>query len=305
MQNKFLLFILLLVCVACRQPVDKRSMEHVPIVDINANMQLMADSVVLLELPLTDTLILYKNARVAVVEHNLVVAEDSTEVCWVKVAHNQKLQGWLKQADLEESFVPVHYISQAIYAFSRTYMPYSVVCVSLFVILFLYRTYRKKKIWLVYVNDIDSVYPLLFCFLVGLSATLYESVQLFDPDAWQQFFFKPTLSPFQPSVWVTSFLLSLWAIVLVGLATLDVVFRRLSLSEALFYLLGLLAAAICGYLFFVFATRIYVGYLFLLIAFYLFIQKVRAVSIYSYYCGNCAKRIRTKGQCPHCGAINR
>lgn len=304
MLYKLLLASLVFLCFACKPMAERAHQESEVIVATNANLELVADSVLLIEFPLTDSLILYKPTNVVVVEHTIVV-EDSVEVAWIKVACSQKVQGWLRQSELKEVFIPVHYISQAIHLFSKTYMPYCFVCVALFIIFYLYRVYRKKKIWLVYVNDIESVYPMLFCCVVAVSATLYESVQAFDPHGWQYFFFNPALSPVQPSAWVTAFLLSLWAIVLVGLATLDVVFKRLPLGEAFFYLLGLIAASICGYMFFVLTTRIYLGYFFLLGMFYLLYRRVRVLGFYSYQCGNCGARLKAKGRCGRCGAINR
>ena len=59
------------------------------------------------------------------------------------------------------------------------------------------RAFMKKRLQMVYFNDIDSVYPLFLCLLMAFSATVYETMQVFVPDTWEHFYFNPTLSPFK------------------------------------------------------------------------------------------------------------
>lgn len=271
----------------------------------NMNLALYADSVVLELLPVKDTYIqLYKGAQVVVAEL-AVHPEDSLDVVWVKVAHNQEVQGWIRESELIDAFVPVDSISQFIHLFSHTQVPYFIAVLSLFVGGHLLRMSRKKQLRMVYLNDIDSIYPLLLCLLIALSATLYESIQLFAPDVWQRYFFAPTLSPFKVPAILSVLLIVLWLKLLVALAALDDMFSQLSPSEAFFYLLGLLSVGIFCYLFFMFTTRFYVGYAFLGVAVVLFFRKAHRLPIYKYRCGGCGKKLQAKGTCPYCGAVNR
>ncbi len=48
----------------------------------------------------------------------------------------------------------------------------------------------------------------------------------------------------------------------------------------------------------------HIGYFFLACFIRLFVKKVRRGSGYKYRCGNCGQKLREKGQCPHCGAVN-
>lgn len=300
------LLLLVVGLVSCHYPHPDAGEEVYSVVSKNANLEVFADSVELEVLPIKDTyVVLYRGAQVVVAEV-AVHPEDSVDSVWVKVAHSQEVQGWLRQSELTSSFVTVDSISQFIYLFSHTHLSYFIVVVALFIAVYLFRAFRKKQIRLVYFNDIDSIYPLLLCLLMAISATLYESIQLFAPETWQQYFFNPTLSPFQVPPILSAFLVSIWLIALVLLAAVDDVFSQLpSPSEAFFYLLGLVSTCIFCYYFFMLTTSFYIGYLFLGVAVVLFVHKVRKVIVYAYRCGNCGGKLKTKGACPHCGAENK
>ncbi|MDR0657994.1 MAG: hypothetical protein LBG18_03510 [Mediterranea sp.] len=306
MKHPATLLLLVIGFVSCHYPRPGTGGGIHPVVRKNANLELYADSAALELLPLKDAYIsLYKGAQVVVAEF-AVHAGDSVDTVWVKVAHTQKAQGWLRESELTASFVPVNGISQFIHLFSHTYMSCFVVIVALFIAAYLFRISRRKQVRMVCFNDIDSIYPLLLCLLTAISAMLYESVQLFAPQTWREYFFNPTLSPFETPGILSTFLLSLWLTVLVMLAALDDIFSRLSSpSEIFFYVLGLLSACIFCYFFFTLTTRYYIGYLFAGVAVLLFIQKARKMNVYRYHCGGCGGKLKAKGTCPHCGAVNR
>lgn len=300
-----LLCLFLVGLSSCHSPQAEVAEGVRSVVQPNMNLALYADSVVLELLPIKNTYVqLYKGAQVVVAEL-AVHPEDSVDSVWVKVAHNQEMQGWIRESELVGAFVPVDGISQFIHLFSHTHIPYFIAILSLFVGGYLLRISRKKQIRMVYFNDIDSIYPLLLCLLIMISATLYESVQLFAPDVWQHYFFSPTLSPFKVPAILSALLVTLWLILLVWLATLDEVFSRLSPSEALFYLLGLFSVGIFCYLFFILTIRFYIGYVFLGVAVVLFFRKAHRLPIYKYRCGGCGKKLQAKGGCPYCGAVNK
>lgn len=270
----------------------------------DTNLEVVGDSVSLECLPIKDTYIqLYKGDRVVVAEFAIHPA-DSVDSVWVKLAHTQDEQGWLREVDLKKSFVPSDSISQAIHFFSNTHASYFVIVFALFIGVYIFRTFRRKQLQIVYFNDIDSIYPLFLCLLMAFSATLYESMQMFVPDTWEHFYFNPTLSPFKVPFILSIFLLSLWLFLIVSLAVLDDLFRQLNPAAAIFYLLGLMSCCIFCYFFFILMAHIYVGYLFLLLFIWLFAKKLRHNVLYKYRCGYCGERLRDKGICPHCGAIN-
>ena len=93
--------------------------------------------------------------------------------------------------------------------------------------------------------------------------------------------------------------------IVVLLAVLDDLFRQLSPAAAVFYLLGLASCCIFCYFFFILTTSIYVGYLFLTAFVWVFLKRLRISLLASRYrCGRCGQKLREKGVCPHCGAIN-
>ena len=139
---------------------------------------------------------------------------------------------------------------------------------------------------------------------MAFSATLYESMQVFVPETWQYYYFNPTLSPFNVPVILSVFLLSIWVFIIVFLAVLDDLFRQLTPSAAVFYLLGLMSCCIFCYFFFILTTHFYVGYLFLAVFTGICFQRMRRSMGYRYRCGNCGRKIKEKGECPYCGAIN-
>ena len=265
----------------------------------------MQDSVVLACLPVKDCYnTLYRGDRVVVAEFAIHPA-DSVDSVWVKLAHSQEIQGWIGEREMMQAFVPTDSISQFIYLFSDTHASYFVIIFALFVGAWMLRLFRRKQLKMVYFNDIDSVYPLLLCLLMAFSATVYESMQVFVPETWEHFYFNPTLSPFKVPFILSVFLLSIWLFIIVLLAVLDDLFRQLSPAAAMFYLLGLASCCIFCYFFFILTTQIYIGYVFLVAFIWIFLKKVyTTLVVYRYRCGNCGQKLREKGRCLSCGAIN-
>ena len=269
------------------------------------NLELETDSLNLACLPLQNCInMIYKGERVVVAE----ISKDTTDVVdsiWVKVAHSDGVQGWVHEKDFKSQFVPVDSISQGIYIFSGVNKAVIAFMMFFFIAFFLIRDYQQQPFKLVWFNDIDSLYPLFLCLVVSCSATLYESMQLFAPDTWETYYYNPTLSPFKVPLVLGLFLGSLWLIIIAAITAVGEVFRHLSGLSILYYLVGLMAACVFCYLFYMFTTHIYIGYFFLFIFFLAFCRRLWLRTLrYPYRCGHCGQKLRSKGVCPHCGAIN-
>ena len=269
------------------------------------NLELLADSLNLACLPLQNcTNMLYKGDHVVVAE----IQKDTIDVndsIWVKLAHSDNLQGWVHERDLKLLFVPTDSISQAIHAFSGANKAVLALMMAIFIAFFLVRDYQKEPFKLVWFNDIDSLYPLFLCLVVAFSSTLYESMQLFVPDTWETFYYNPTFSPIELPWILTLFIGSLWLIIIATIAAVSEVFRHLSGWSTLYYLVGLMAACIFCYLFFMLTTHLYVGYFFILLLTAMFLRRLWLRSLrYPYRCGQCGQKLRQKGVCPHCHAMN-
>lgn len=272
---------------------------------LDANLEVWTDSVRLELLPVKDAYyMLHKGDRVVVAEF-VVHPADSVDSVWVKLAHSQEVQGWLREADLKRSFVPTDSISQAIHVFSDTHASYFMMVFAVFVAVWLVHAFRRKQLQLVYFNDIDSLYPLALCLLMACCATVYESMQIFVPDTWEHFYYNPTLSPWRVPFVLSLFLAGLWLFVIVLLAVLDDLFRQLSPFAAVAYLLGLASSCIFCYFFFILTTHFYVGYFFLAVFGWIFIRRLcRSLHSPRYRCGRCGGKLMRKGVCPHCGVVN-
>ena len=114
-----------------------------------------------------------------------------------------------------------------------------------------------------------SFYPTTLCLLIASSAVLYSSIQLFGPETWRHFYYHPSLNPFALPFWLGVFITSVWAIIIVAIATVDDVTRMLPLGQAILYLIGLAAVCAVCYVVFSITTLYYIGYP-LLIAYYYF-----------------------------------
>ena len=236
----------------------------------NTNLVLQADSINLVALPLKESYITLRQGDHVVVAELDVHPNDSVDSIWVKLAHSQEVQGWVRECEMKRAFVPADSISQAIYLFSDTHVPYFIVICALFVAFWLIRMLRRKSFRKSGFGDIDYVYPLLLCLLMAFCATLYETMQVFVPDTWEHFYYNPTLSPFRVPL-----------------------------------LLGLASACIFCYFFFILTTGIYVGYVFLALLAVLFVRVLRrSLHTSVYRCGNCGEALAQKGVCPYCGALN-
>jgi hypothetical protein len=107
---------------------------------------------------------------------------------------------------------------------------------------------------------------------------LYSSIQLFGPETWRHFYYHPSLNPFALPFWLGVFISSVWAIIILGLATIDDVYHSLPLADAILYLIGL--GAICAVVYVVFSitTLSYIGYPLLIAYYYFAIKRVKSIS---------------------------
>lgn len=215
-----------------------------------------------------DSITLFRNERIVVADIK-TVPSDTIDSVWVKVARDQLTFGWVHESELLSKVSPDDPISQFIDFFSDAhlliFLAFCVVVVAAYGIRRLLR--RGAKI--VHFNDIPSFYPTALCLLVASSAVLYSSIQLFGAETWRHFYYHPSLNPFALPFWLGVFVSSVWAIVIVAIATVDDVTHQLPLGASILYLSGLGAICAVCYVVFSITTLYYVGYP-LLIAYYVF-----------------------------------
>ena len=252
----------------------------------------------------TDSLILYHNDRIVVADIN-IIPDDAVDSVWVKVARDQNTMGWVHEKVLLKNSVPDDPISQFISIFSDTHLLIFLIFLCGISAVYLIRGMVKRNAKIVHFNDISTPYPTILTVIVASSATFYASIQMFAPDTWQDFYYNPTLNPFAVPPILSIFLVSVWAMLVVGIATVDEVRKYLPFGDAVLYLSGLLGMCAVDYIVFSVSTLYYIGYV-LLIGYvvYAFMAYHKNVEK-SYICGNCGARLTHKGICPECGAFNK
>lgn len=251
----------------------------------------------------TDTLVFHRKEHVVVADVRILSA-DSVDSVWVQLANDQNRFGWIHESEMLKKVVPNDSISQFILTFSDSHLLIFLIFITLISVVYLFRQLMRKKTYFVIIHDVGSFYPTLLCLLVATSAAFYASIQMYAPDAWQQFYYHPTLNPFSVPTILSLFLCSVWAILIVGLAAADQVIHLLDFGDALNYLLGLAAVCAANYIVFSILTLYYIGYP-LLVAYAVFaVWRFLKFNSVVYYCGNCGATLHRKGRCPHCGAYN-
>ncbi|MGN0282178.1 MAG: zinc ribbon domain-containing protein [Prevotella sp.] len=250
-----------------------------------------------------DSCVIAPGERVVVADI-IYVPTDTIDSVWVKLAHDQSTQGWIQESRMLPNVKPDDPISWFIDTFSDVHLLYFLALFVVFAAAYSLLLLKRRKALIVHINDIDSIFPMLLALLVATSAVAYASIQLFDPDSWRHFYYHPTLNPFALPPKLSSFMTFVWAIVIVTIAAVDDVFRRLAVGEALLYTLGLAAVCAVDYVVFSISTLYYIGYPLLVVYFVYAIRMYIKNSLHAYRCGNCGKPLRQLGRCPYCGTIN-
>ncbi len=270
------------------------------------NLMVQADTLLLARFPISglyDTL--FRGDTVAVAEF-MANPSDSIDTIWVKLAHDQQVQGWIHEEEVERFLTPINPISYGIRLFSALHTRIFLAVFVLSLAYYWVHRRRKKELRRIFFHEIDSAYPLLLCFVTAFCATIYESMQMFCPEAWEHFYFNPTLNPFKVRPALALFLLGAWGFIVILIATVEEVLKMIKLKFALLYLSALLLCCIFCYLLFIWTVRLWVGYLLLPAFLWVLARKIlRRPQIYRYRCGRCGTLLSEKGKCPSCGAINR
>lgn len=250
-----------------------------------------------------DTLYVTKGERVVVAEIE-TVPTDSIDSIWVKIARDQITQGWIHESELLQGVSPDDPISQFIDIFSDTHL---LIFLALFVVVcgfYAMRRLLRRRAYIVHFNDIDSIYPTLLCLLLSASATLYAGIQMFGAESWRHFYYHPSLNPFALPFHLGLFVASVWAVIIIGVATVEDVFRHLSGADALLYMAGLAAICALDYVVFSISTLYYIGFPLLIVYVVASLKLLSRRTHYRYTCGRCGKPLLQKGRCPACGAEN-
>lgn len=278
---------------------------------LNYNFIVKKDSLVLLRQQpeellnnmMTDSVTVYRYDHIVVADIRIIPSYHADSV-WIQVARDQQTFGWTRESSLLKATVPSDPISQFISIFSDSHLLVFLIIISIISAAYLMRTLLKRNARIVHFNDIGSFYPTLLALIVATSATLYSSIQNFEADMWRHFYFNPTLNPLDVPFVLAVFLSSVWAMLVIALAVADSVRRMLQPTEALLYLSGLAGVCALNYIIFSITTLYYIGYPLLVAYAYYAIKRYFCHTRCRYICGNCGARLKKKGICQQCGAMN-
>ena len=245
----------------------------------------------------TDSFAVKKGKEVVVADIRILPIDKQDSV-WVQIATEDYAFGWIHESRLLKQVDPADPISQFISTFSNVHLLIFLIVFSIMGVGYLARKILKKNAHIVHFNDISSFYPTLLAVIVALSAAFYASIQLFAPETWREFYFHPSLNPFSQPLLLNIFLVLVWAMLIIGLATIDDVRRLLKSGETLLYLSGLGAVCAVNYIVFSVLTLYYIGYPLLIAYIYYAFRVYLRKSSETYYCGNCGVRLHRKGRCP-------
>lgn len=241
--------------------------------------------------------------RMAVADIRILPA-DSVDSVWIQLVTEQYAMGWTHESKLLKGVDPDDPISQFISIFSNRHLIIFLVVISLMAVGFVGRKLLRRNSHIVHFNDINSFYPTLLALIVATSATFYATIQNFAPETWREFYFHPTLNPFSQPWPIEIFLISVWAMLIVGIAAVDDTLHQLKFDDAFWYLCGLGAVCAVDYIVFSISTLYYIGYILLLVyvwfAVHVYFKRNRS----TYICGNCGAQLHRKGRCPYCGTMN-
>ena len=232
--------------------------------------------------------------------------QDSVSSFMIKVARDQQCQGWIEEATLLKYGIPDSPIAKFIHYFSSRNFFFVLFFVVIATILYVVQVVRKKTMYFVHFNDIRSFYPTLLCLTVSFGAVLYGSLQKFAPETWEEFYFNPTLNPFQnglPLI-LSLFVVSLWLMLFVGLAVVDDIWHLPDFSGKISYLAGLIGVCMILYLFFTLSVHAYIGYPLLLVYWVFAFYRHFKHGVPHFCCGECGAPISNSGRCSECGADN-
>ena len=260
-----------------------------------------------------DTCVVRNKDLLVVAQIKRIEASDSTmeDTFLIKVAHDQTTMGWVKESELLENAVPDDPISQLIDFMTGSRAIWMSSFLGFGVIAFFFRKMRKQKMSIslselkvVDLIEMDSFYPPLLLILVACVAALYASVQNFVPEFWQEYYFHPTMNPLLLPPIMAVLVTLVWLTLIVIVAVVIEVYNNFYSFRGIIYLFEIAGVCMLVYLLISWTILIYVGYLLLpiLIAYliYYYFKYIRCTMT----CGHCGRKIREKGICKHCGAIN-
>ena len=186
---------------------------------VNYNFIVTADSLTLisqqpeeyLQGMIIDSFFVYKESPLVVADFKTMPI-DSIDSIWVQLATANSCHGWVRESQLHNSVVPDDPISQFVKILSK---PVFHICLSIIALLILTMLIRNRN------RNLPLLYPAALLVTIFIAVALSVTIQLHHPGLWQEFYYHPTLNPFITPPLLCAFLLSLWIIIILFIASVD------------------------------------------------------------------------------------
>ena len=181
---------------------------------------------------------------------------------WVNVAQSAEHHGWLLEKDLRNKAIPDDPISFFIYKFSGWRSAAAIIFViGLMVAFFSIRRKHYAVVVKNFVEAISSPYAVAMTCAAGILGMVYGLLESIAPDAWQQFFFHPTINPFAEGIpfILRVFVAMIWINLVLAVATFDDFRTRMYLSKAIPHITIVYAVSLFIYIVVAFTSNIYIG----------------------------------------------
>lgn len=307
--RKSLIFLLALLLLAGCHPT---SLSDERPYDVNDNFLLTADHLLLQRMqPLhnqpVDTLMgftMLQRGDALVVAQVMVIPEDETDSVWVKVAHDQQTMGWIHENELLRSVVPDEPISRCIHFLARHHQLCLCLLSALCVVGCVWRWKKNLPLRLPLITDLPSLYPTVLVMSVSASALLFSALDKSAPHLWAQYYYHPTLNPFEWPLLLGAFLCVLWVSLILFVASWSVAFHLLPAGQSLLFVLVLAAEAMCAFLLFRAISPLWLSVVCFLVASAWTVRRYFRRFHAPFACGKCGSPLHQLGRCPHCGALN-
>lgn len=249
-----------------------------------------------------DSLYVHRGDLVAIAAMT-IIPEDSEDSVWIKIARDQECMGWVHESTMLNTTVPTDPVSRIIRNVESLpqYMPPVIALASLLITI---RLVRRQRLTMLHAHDISSPYPTLMSTTLFAVLLLWTHARETHPIGWAQFYFHPTLNPWQISDHLVFMaLLTTWLFIVVTVATFDELLRKICLRDLPFYIIAL--AAWAALLIIAVPPLTTASPLAACIVFAAYV--IGASTHYVRHsrptcrCGRCGTPLHSKGRCPHCG----
>lgn len=225
---------------------------------------------------------------------------------WLKIARDQQTQGWVNESQFTQATIPSDPISQIIYNLRKS-APWCflLACVLLSLLYYLqHRVPKGESYPFVHLQNIDSVWPVLLVQLNALIGLWYNMLVTYSPAVWDSYYHSPNLTPFQWPFVVALWLIMLWLLPILYIASLDDAAHQMNPAQTLKYSLSLIGVGVGVTILFAWLPSVWLAWALLLVYCWWGWKRWKKRIRYKYVCGGCGRRLQHLGECPRCGKNN-